>query len=99
MNDTALFEHEFKRTLKALWRQYTWYGFGMHYVYHKHGSIRETMLIYFWPVSYAWSLVRAILVFKLTKRKIAFFLPSYNFFRATAWWFGFLKGHLEGYGH
>ena len=28
-------------------------GFGMHYFYHKHGSIRNTMIIYFWPVTYA----------------------------------------------
>ncbi len=57
------------------------------------------MLVYFWPVSYAWGLVRAVLVFRATKKKIAFFLPSYNFFRATAWWFGFLDAHLKGYGH
>jgi glycosyltransferase involved in cell wall biosynthesis len=95
----AIFEHEFKRNLKSLWKQYTWYGFGMHYFYHKHGSIKDTMMVYFWPVTYAWSLIRAILVFRATKKKIAFFLPSYNFFRATAWWFGFLDAHVKGYGH
>ncbi len=95
----AKFEHEFKTNLKNLWKQYAWYGFGMHYFYHKHGSIRDTMIVYFWPVTYAWSLVRTMLIFKRTKRKIAFFLPSYNFFRATAWWFGFLDAHLKGYGH
>jgi glycosyltransferase involved in cell wall biosynthesis len=94
----AQFEHEFRRNLKDLWKQYTWYGFGMHYFYHKHGSIRE-MIIYFWPVAYAWGLMRSLLVFKATRKKIAFFLPPYNFFRATAWWFGFLKAHVEGYGH
>jgi glycosyltransferase involved in cell wall biosynthesis len=95
----AKFEHEFKRNLKSLWKQYTWYGFGMHYYYHKHGNIGEMALVYFWPVSYTWGLIRSVLVFRATKRKIAFFLPSYNFFRATAWWFGFLDGHLKGYGH
>ena len=95
----AKFEHEFKQNLNGLWKQYTWYGFGMHYCYHKHGSIRETMLTYFLPITYAWSFVRLVLVFKATRKKIAFFLPSYNFFRATAWWFGFFKGHMEGYGH
>ena len=94
----AQFEHEFRRNLKDLWKQYTWYGFGMHYFYHKHGGVKD-MIVYFWPVSYARGLIRAILVFRATKRKIAFFLPSYNFFRATAWWFGFLDAHLKGYGH
>jgi len=95
----AQFEHEFKRNLKGLWKQYSWYGYGMHYVHHKHGGIRDSMLVYFWPVAYAWSIVRAILIFRATRNKIAFFLPSYSFFRATAWWFGFLSAHLKHYGH
>jgi glycosyltransferase involved in cell wall biosynthesis len=95
----AEFEHEFKKTLKTLWKQYAWYGYGMHYFYHKHGKLNESMLIYFWPVAFTWGFVRSMLVFKTTRRKIAFFLPSYNFFRATAWWFGFLDAHLKGYGH
>jgi cellulose synthase/poly-beta-1,6-N-acetylglucosamine synthase-like glycosyltransferase len=95
----AEFEHEFKTTLKTLWKQYTWYGYGMHYFYHKHGTLNEQMLVYFWPVTYAWSLVRSVLVFKATHRKIAFFLPSYNFLRATAWWIGFFNAHSKGYGH
>jgi len=95
----AEFEHEPKKTLKKLWTQYTWYGYGMHFFYHKHGKLNESMLVYFWPVTYAWSLVRSILAFKATRRKIALLLPSYNLFRATAWWFGFLKAHQRGYGH
>jgi len=95
----AEFEHEFRRTLKSLWKQYTWYGYGMHYFYHKHGNVKNSMIVYFWPTAYAWNLVRSIVLFKKTKRLIAFFLPSYGFFRATAWWFGFLKGHQKGYGH
>jgi cellulose synthase/poly-beta-1,6-N-acetylglucosamine synthase-like glycosyltransferase len=93
------FQHEFKKTLSALWKQYVWYGYGMHYFYHKHGRLKKSMLVYFWPIAYIWGLIRSILVFKATRKKFAFFLPSYNFFRATAWWFGFIKAHLEGYGH
>jgi len=95
----AIFEHEFKKTLKTLWKQYSWYGYGMHYFYHKHGKLNSSVLINFWPISYVWSAMRAILVFRITHRKIAFFLPSYNFFRSTAWWYGFFRGHQDGYGH
>lgn len=95
----AEFEHESKKTLKTLWKQYAWYGYGMHYFYHKHGKLNESSLVYFWPIAYAWSLMRSILVFKATRKKIAFFLPSYSFFRATAWWFGFFKAHQNDYGH
>lgn len=95
----APFEHEFKTNLKGLWRQYTWYGFGMHYVSHKHGSVKDSMVVYFWPLTYVWSIARAILLYKKTKKKIVFFLPSYNTFRATAWWVGFADAHAKGYGH
>jgi glycosyltransferase involved in cell wall biosynthesis len=95
----AEFEHEFKKTLRALWKQYTWYGFGMHYFYHKYGTLNGSMVVYFIPLAYIWGFVRSALIFKATRKKIAFFIPSYNFYRATAWWFGFFKAHLEGYGH
>jgi glycosyltransferase involved in cell wall biosynthesis len=95
----AEFEHEFRQTLKGLWNQYAWYGHGMHYFYHKHKDLTESALVYFWPVNFAWSIVRSILTFKTTHRKIAFFLPFFNFFKSTAWWFGFFRAHQEGYGH
>jgi cellulose synthase/poly-beta-1,6-N-acetylglucosamine synthase-like glycosyltransferase len=95
----AEFEHEFKKTLQSLWKQYVWYGYGMHYFYHKHGKLNGSLFVYFLPITFAWNLLRSILIFKATRRKIAFFLPAYNFFRATAWWFGFFRAHAKGYGH
>jgi glycosyltransferase involved in cell wall biosynthesis len=95
----AVFEHELKPTLQALWKQYAWYGYGMHYFFHKHKDFPEEMLIFFWPITFAWSLVRAMLFFKATRRRIAFLLPCHNLFRATAWWFGFFSSHKMAYGH
>jgi len=95
----AEFEHEFKQTLKGLWNQYAWYGHGMHYFCHKHKHLTQEMLTCFWPITFAWSIVRSILFFKTTHRKSTFSLPLFNLFKATAWWFGFFKAHQEGYGH
>jgi glycosyltransferase involved in cell wall biosynthesis len=95
----AEFEHDFRQTLTGLWNQYAWYGHGMHYFYHKHKDLTESALVYFWPVSFAWSVIRSLLTFKNTHRKIAFFLPFFNLFKATAYWFGFFKAHRESYGH
>jgi cellulose synthase/poly-beta-1,6-N-acetylglucosamine synthase-like glycosyltransferase len=95
----AEFEHESRQTLKGLWNQCAGYGYGMHYFYHKHKDITEEMLVHFWPISFAWNIVRSILFFKTTHRKIAFLLPFFSLFKATAWWFGFLEAHQEGYGH
>lgn len=95
----AEFEHDFRQTLTGLWNQYAWYGHGMHYFCHKHKDFTESALVYFWPVSFAWSVIRSLLTFKNTHRKIAFFLPFFNLFKATAYWFGFFKAHQERYGH
>lgn len=95
----AEYKHEFKQTLKSLWKQYSWYGSGMHYFFHKQKELPEDMLVFFWPITLAWGIVRSMLFFRATRRKIAFSLAPYNFFRATAWWFGFLSAHQEGYGH
>jgi len=94
----AEFEHEFKHTLKGLWNQYAWYGHGMHYFYHRHKDLRGLMLVYFWPVTFVGGIVRLILSFQTMHRKIAFLLPFFNLFKATAWWFGFFKAHQQGYG-
>ena len=93
----AEYEHEFKQNLKSLWNQLTWYGYGSHYCYHKNKDLTDLMYTYFFPFSFGGGVVRAILSFMATHRKISFLLPFYNLFKATAWWFGFFKANLEGY--
>jgi hypothetical protein len=44
-------------------------------------------------------LEHAFNVYKLTHRKISFILPLQHFFKWSAFWFGFIKSHEEGYGH
>jgi len=34
-----------------------------------------------------------------TYRKISFLIPLLSVWGNTAWWFGFIKGHIDGYGH
>lgn len=94
----AELEHEYKQTLKGLWNQYAWYGYGMHYFCHKHKNWAH-LFMYFWPVTFAGGIVRSILSFKATHRKISFLLPFFNLFKVAAWWFGLYKSHQEGYGH
>jgi cellulose synthase/poly-beta-1,6-N-acetylglucosamine synthase-like glycosyltransferase len=93
------FEHEFKQTLKGLWKQYAWYGYGVHYFRHKHKRGSRLMLTHFWPISFGTGVFRSVMYFKTTRRKSALQLPFFQFFKATAWWFGFFKAHQEGYGH
>jgi glycosyltransferase involved in cell wall biosynthesis len=95
----AEFGHEFKQTLKDVWKKYAWYGYGIHYFYHKYKKLPRSILANFWPLTFLMAIVRSISYFKTTHRKIAFQLPFFQFFKATAWWSGFLKAHQEGYGH
>ena len=99
INSQAEFEHEFKQTLKGVWNKYAWYGHGMHYFCHKYKKFTRSILSYFWPLTFIMGIMRSISYFNTTHRKIAFQLPFFQFFKATAWWSGFFKAHQEGYGH
>jgi glycosyltransferase involved in cell wall biosynthesis len=92
------FYHRLRKTWGDLWKEYSWWGYGEHYLSHKHPE-----LIILWQTI---PIVRAIgrlnglsRVYKTTHLKISFLLPIQNFFKASAFWFGFLKSHADKYGH
>jgi glycosyltransferase involved in cell wall biosynthesis len=93
----AEFEHEFKQDFKSLWNQLVWYGYGSHYLYCKNKDLTDLIYTYFFPISFVGGVIRAILSFKATRRKISFLLPFYNLFKSAAWWFGFFKAYYEDY--
>jgi glycosyltransferase involved in cell wall biosynthesis len=90
--------HRFRETWRDLWREYSWWGYGDHYNSHKHSG-----LVIIWQmlpiIRAATGLLHAFTAYKLSHRKISFILPLHHFFKASAWWFGFLKSHIDGYGH
>jgi len=96
-SDVELY-HRFRETWRDLWKEYSWWGYGEHYLDHKHlGLVNLWQTI---PIVRAvGGLRRAFSAYKLTHRKISFLLPFQHFFKASAWWFGFLKSHVNGYGH
>jgi glycosyltransferase involved in cell wall biosynthesis len=91
-----------RRTWSDLWKQYFWYGYGLHFVQHKNkgrnifiddskdktiiGRARTCMRISFHA-------------YKLTLRKAAFLLPLNYIFKKTALLFGFVVAHMDDYGH
>jgi glycosyltransferase involved in cell wall biosynthesis len=92
------FYHRFRKTWRDLWKEYSWWGYGEHYVSHKHPG-----LVLLWqtiPIARALGGLRRVSdAYKMTNLKISFLLPIQNFFKASAFWFGFLKSHRERYGH
>lgn len=94
----AKFYHRFRNTWKGLWDQYFWYGYGMHYVNHKHRGFFP-----FWtefpPIAFIEGLLRSFTAYELTRWKSSFLLPLLYIFKQTAWCLGAIKGHRDGYGH
>ena len=88
----AVFHDRRKETLKGIWRENFWYGYGGHYFLHKHRrSISAS--------AFLTGLQRSFVAYKLTRRKTMFLLPLQHIFKKVAWYFGFMRAHLDGYGH
>ncbi len=92
------FHAERKETWKALWSQYFWHGYGLHFVFHKNKGLGKLydMLP---PVAFLSGLLYSFVTYKLTHQKAVFLLPFHFVFKTTAWWLGFIEGHLESHGH
>ena len=91
VTDACYFERR-KKTWKAVWKQFFWYGYGAHFLFHqkKRGITPSQVLD---PLSLS------SVAYKLTGRKTAFMVPLQYFFKRVAWYFGFMNAHLRGYGH
>lgn len=88
----AVFCDRRKGTWKDIWNENFWYGYGGHYFMHKHGrNSRFSILLE--------GFKRTIVAYRLTQRKIMFLFPIQYIFKKIAWFFGFLKAHMNGYGH
>jgi len=86
----AVFHDRRKDTWNAIWKENFWYGYGGHYFLHKHGKGISSS-------SFFNGLRRIPVAYKLTRRKIVFlFLPQF-IFKKVAWFFGFIKSHMDGY--
>lgn len=97
MNKAKLF-HIYKETWNDLWNKFSWWGYGDHYL-----NCRHKGLVILWQkipfITFLAGFKRSIEAYKQTYQKTSFFLPFYNFFKSLAWSFGFIKSHINGYGH
>ncbi|MEM2506522.1 MAG: glycosyltransferase [Candidatus Aenigmatarchaeota archaeon] len=93
-----VFQEICRRTWKALWDQYFWYGYGSHYMHHKkRGMLKLYKMI---PLAgFFAGLLYSFDAYRLTRRKIVFLLPIHYSFKRIAWVCGFIKGHIDKYGH
>ena len=93
-----VFYESCRETWKSHWNQYVWWGYGAHYIRHKHGNLFPLWQI-MPPVASLTALLRSSLAYRLTHRKVVLLWPFQCFFKWTAYCLGFVKGHIDGYGH
>jgi len=94
----AEFCHRCKETWRELWNQSFWYGYGAHYVSHKHRVLTPVWTRTPPAAFFSW-LLHSFVAYRASHRKASFFLPLQNVFKQIAWCAGFVRGHLKSYGH
>jgi len=93
-----VFYESCRDTWASHWYQYIWWGYGAYYVHHKHGGLFPLWQITP-PVAFLTTLLRSPRAFRLTHRKAVLLWPFQCFFKMTAYCLGFIKAHLDDYGH
>ena len=89
----ALLYEQQKETWNAIWKRHNWYGYGLHYIQHKHKNFKLL------TTSTNERIIFSSKAYELTHRKAVFLLPLNFIFRKIALLFGFFKAHRDGYGH
>ncbi|MCW3975778.1 MAG: glycosyltransferase [Candidatus Bathyarchaeota archaeon] len=94
---TAEFIHRHRRTWKSLWDECFWWGYGAHYIYHKHnyGFCQRANLVELPPIAMIFGLKYSFRVYKAIYQKKAFLLPVQWVFKQIAWCLGFFKSHID----
>jgi glycosyltransferase involved in cell wall biosynthesis len=98
LNDVARFTHSPRRGLKNLFREYSWYGYGGHFIKHKHSGM-VSIIYWFPPVFLGWGLKTSRRSYRQYYKKESFLIPLLCSFMILSWWFGFYKSHTDNYGH
>ena len=90
---------DYNTKFKQVWKKSLWYGYGAHFTLHKH---RELSDIFYKSTPIA-GIMEGVLssfpAYRITRKKIAFLLPILFFIKRIAWNIGFVKSHLDEYGH
>jgi glycosyltransferase involved in cell wall biosynthesis len=98
VNASAAFHHTSRDTLREFWAEQNWFGYGEHYVSHKHKNPYDRRRGF--PIERLVHRLRvAAKAYELSHRKLSFLMPLLLTFAGMAWWMGFIRAHKDGYGH
>ena len=88
----AVFYDRRKETLRGIWKENFWYGYGGHFFLHKHRERKSAS-------AFLACFKRSSVAYKMMHKKFVFLLPIQHAFKKAAWFLGFAKAHFDGYGH
>lgn len=97
-NEKARFFHDSRENIRDFLNERVWFGYGDHYFNHKHRNVQSVWRM-LWIGQFAYFLRSSFKAYRLTRRKISFLIPLLMALGNIAWWVGFFKGHMNGYGH
>lgn len=95
--NTKFLDYErFGLTWKNLWTRYWLRGYYTHYFLHRNKGLLKHYRM-FPPAAFLSGLIHANTLFKLTHQKAVFLLSFQYMFKMIAWYFGFMRSHLNSY--
>lgn len=98
-NNSAPHDHRHNQlTFASLWKKMSWYGYGNHFYFHKFKD-RWSIMPYFPPLVLYGGLKMSCLSYRISKNKKVFAFPILHSFSMMAHCVGFIRAHLDGYGH
>lgn len=94
LGSPTVFYEQRRKTLKAIWEEGFWHGYGGHHVYLKNKRVFD--LHKMTPIAgFLAGVWYANIAYKVTRRKIVFLLPLQYAFKRIAWCLGFIKSQVQ----
>lgn len=98
MNPNARFKHIMRTSWHSLWKEYFWWGYGSHFLAHKHkGLINPYRFIP--PIALFAGMRLGYHAYLMSRDPSCILMPIHYTWKRIAWSLGFFKAHCNGYGH
>lgn len=97
-NEKAKYFRISPETLNDIYKKSYWYGYGNHYLNHKYSRLIN-LINFLPPIFLGWGIKLSYKAYKKYHKKKSFFIPLFCLLQSISWWIGYIKSHLDGYGH
>jgi cellulose synthase/poly-beta-1,6-N-acetylglucosamine synthase-like glycosyltransferase len=98
MNPNAKFKHIMRTRWRSLWKEYSWWGYGSHFISHKHSGVVNPYR-FLPPIAFIAGIRLGIEAYRTFRDISSVIIPFHYAWKRTAWIWGFLRAHIDGYGH